>query len=1580
MSEKDPLFRLSPALYGAVQRTPSLRDEDKKAINGWAAIANIHNELKNLPTEKAVKRFGKLEPEIQDIMRKYYAGEGSNYIPELNKGILVRAKDKVVNFFGRGIEGVDAYAQFSSSPGRMLQAQTTGNEFDFGKYADYRDGERMFDKNLEKRVDDFYGPAVAKIAKAISVGKSYSEILASIDNDQEWLAWEDFYENKDDSKVAAAIKDYKNAKFSYGRGLARELGFDVKPGERGAEQKLYSFVSGTADVGAMIFLDPTLLGGKIANAIRAVRRGTMFLSRMGDAAGNQQLAKRIDDMFDEGRLGGKRVNEFWNRTGELVEKTTKGTRGERAYWASELRKYAPEMAPHLEILQQAKVFNAQSAQSFLNNAETLENILVGKPGKVGSFLPTHSYFRETKLNIRNAVRKVSGVDSAASIKKMDSVIEALEKGESAATVAEIRNIRSAGQRFGRMFEKAMMSPYIQVGPRRAESRQQIYSIARSVLPRMEANVIADAFASAPDSGTARLIVRGLFDTIADSVGVTRTGAQKADYERIVEPIFKPRYSERATIGEWERQYLRSRNLLDEQINDYNPAFRNNQESAISLDQLSETMAVADYRKLFELANNNKSTSALRSVGNFHNNRVLQAATDYWSAFNLLPRLGLRAVLDENLFHFLTMPTWAAKELIAGRIATTTYRRLSDPQRTKKGLLGLRQGKESMGIVSRAYNNAFDTLDVAAYRKLRKPEDQAKFIEQYLGDRFFTKRLLNEQERKYMATYIANYGARRLEAIGEGMSQAASADLYRAGMALVDDDFNINMNIKEVLDDLGRTFGNEFRDIARADDAFKVSFLAELNSRVDRNGKIGQLAVRYMDEPDKAIEEIASWMRTKDGQKWVKEFQNARGERIEDLNGFAGDTFLHVRKLFLNDRGEVNTALLNKVRKVENGKVKIDARLTGADIDEVFDNLPSTIKGRTLTGGRTTNYHTWLDQLINTGFRIADRQLATLSRQPVMTAYYLGYRKQFAKNQKAFIARRENALREELNAGKITQETFDKRMAHVENLAEVRYGNLASDAALNRIIGYIDNPMMRTNFAYGMRNFARYYRAQEDFYRRVIRTANLVENPEALVRLRLSMETMDHSGNFYRDENGDTYFIFPADEIMYQALNVVTGNGVGKVMPMRLTGKIKMITPSLDPDAALPTLSSPISALLVKGATSLWFVPDDFKPDIERALLGQYSEGQPLRNQIAPSAYRKAMEIWSAINAKAESPEAWSEQMLSASMKAATFRQMEGDGLNAASSPAQVEEFKYNIHQDARNIVILRNILGIVAPVSPQISQIQNLDELLLESGITSLKTVYNEIVEQEIKRGAENPYDSAYWKFAKAYPGAAVYTVSETEMDKVAQVRSTKQVAEYVLKNQSMFKKHPQGAAFLVPNVGEFDIKAYSFLKAEGFLKRKELDSFVQEIATVEEENMYYDMRKAAEERIASTPNKFAQQKYREMWEAERAAFLKERSYLQEKFSDYETNMVKERALIDLREMVNSGMYDDMAGVKEIRDVIQVFDSGRDSLSKWDYSNTGDYFRQRIKGEMLTELEKAAAGNPAAQNVVETLLKRLVDF
>jgi len=113
-------------------------------------------------------------------------------------------------------------------------------------------------------------------------------------------------------------------------------------------------------------------------------------------------------------------------------------------------------------------------------------------------------------------------------------------------------------------------------------------------------------------------------------------------------------------------------------------------------------------------------------------------------------------------------------------------------------------------------------------------------------------------------------------------------------------------------------------------------------------------------------------------------------------------------------------------------------------------------------------------------------------------------------------------------------------------------DLSEKLAVERVLAFVDNPTVRTQMAWSMRNFARFYRATEDAYRRLYRTARY--NPEALRKIALTYEGITHTGFVQRDDQGEPYFIYPGLAPVYGAMNKalsVFGLGDKFVAPMPL---------------------------------------------------------------------------------------------------------------------------------------------------------------------------------------------------------------------------------------------------------------------------------------------------------------------------------------------------------------------------------------------------------------------------------------------
>ncbi len=67
------------------------------------------------------------------------------------------------------------------------------------------------------------------------------------------------------------------------------------------------------------------------------------------------------------------------------------------------------------------------------------------------------------------------------------------------------------------------------------------------------------------------------------------------------------------------------------------------------------------------------------------------------------------------------------------------------------------------------------------------------------------------------------------------------------------------------------------------------------------------------------------------------------------------------------------------------------------------------------------------------------------------------------------------------------------------------------------------------------SFARFYRATEDFWRRAYRIGT--QQTDAIVRLRLATQGLEHSGFIYEDDEGELYFVFPGDDVIYNAVSI-----------------------------------------------------------------------------------------------------------------------------------------------------------------------------------------------------------------------------------------------------------------------------------------------------------------------------------------------------------------------------------------------------------------------------------------------------------
>jgi hypothetical protein len=349
----------------------------------------------------------------------------------------------------------------------------------------------------------------------------------------------------------------------------------------------------------------------------------------------------------------------------------------------------------------------------------------------------------------------------------------------------------------------------------------------------------------------------------------------------------------------------------------------------------------------------------------------------------------------------------------------------------------------------------------------------------------------------------------------------------------------------------------------------------------------------------------------------------------------------------------------------------------------------------------------------------------------------------------------------------------------------------------------------------MRNFARFYRAQEDFYRRAYRT--VFKNPQSIVRMRLATDALDHSGFVFQNDEptlfgaggGERYFVFPTDQILSQAISpitkILTGKDLAMPMPLEFTGKIKMLTPSLDPQAAIPAFSGPLAGITFKALEGL--LPNfmgPIKDNLLQTTLGSYAKDVSWTDVALPSNVKRFMAAFD--------QDDQDSQFASAARKSMAYYAANGQGLKpdvrdangdlTIISEQQKYDFTRMVEATAMNIVVARFFLGVFSPVAPQVGFGGDIPRYLKESGNVNFKSEFNKLVNEIAATGTDDVYNKALQQWTKINPGLLAYSVGETDANKIATVKKTKDAAAWVKDNRDIIKQYPEGSAFFIPFSG----------------------------------------------------------------------------------------------------------------------------------------------------------------------------------
>ena len=479
---------------------------------------------------------------------------------------------------------------------------------------------------------------------------------------------------------------------------------------------------------------------------------------------------------------------------------------------------------------------------------------------------------------------------------------------------------------------------------------------------------------------------------------------------------------------------------------------------------------------------------------------------------------------------------------------------------------------------------------------------------------------------------------------------------------------------------------------------------------------------------------------------------------------------------------------------------------------------------------------------NKAFEQMDRQINNLMRQKAMLVTYQRIYKEYRPLMLTYAANMEKAMLEaEPFLGKVAKE-------RALDMAEKRYTEIAMSDAAHTILKYADNPDIRSNLSVSLHTIGRFYRANEDFQRRIFRMAK--EAPlRTLYRLRLLHTGLSASGFVYDDKQGNMYVVAPTDSVLFapvsKAISAFYPDATDAFKSAQFDEvkmKLELVNPSFSQDAGQPMLSGPASAV------SIWAVKailnQDWMPQpwgnkagtaINNVGLGSVGANISIRKAIVPMFIDT---MYTMLNPNENSKELVTAFTQAASYLAAYGVMPPADGTNAKA----LKDYQDNLKIAAHSILVMRGLLGQISPATPTLQESKGVPFYYKAIGVTALRPEFYQIL-QGIKDNYpdnQDPYALATAIFIGKNPGKSVYLASRSNKNYQVLISANQNMQDWAIKNSNFVKTYGDAAYIFAPQVGKFNTNVYNWMQSQDLATLPSIDAYLANVQTSQAKAQYF--------------------------------------------------------------------------------------------------------------------------------------------
>jgi hypothetical protein len=1578
----------------------NLTSSQTEKVNALTSMYSTHVRLSNLPPRVAQVEYANLDKDKQDSMSQFF--DVTN--PETpGRGVIGQAAYIISRPIVEPIKAIFKTAGWLSDQvtrgyrvGRIAAGE--GMSLADAWQRSGANGEMVFNPDRIKKATAMYGSDRIWVAQQISAGMPQDKIIANAQNEeQKRLAFNAGREGGD-PLLDEAVAKVNAAKYSYGRDLANLLLPEDLEGKSG----IYSWLSGAADASFRIFLDPTLLLGKARKGYIATKYALDKTVGNADKVEFAFKNRGITNLWDEysktaAQLKTARASENAEKIGEVTAKLRRLNSGmTEAGVADELIRFANSDFKG--------VLDLDTAKAFLSNSERVNPLFYGQPGFSIKVSPRLSEFRKRKVDfytktsrifnlnkdssdfLRNIVfdeadaRGVTSLQAARESLMGREGIDAIEAG--IATAERIKtapkfekfSIPAINARIDNFTRKFALIPEMEVLGDFANPRSAIAfeRYARLVYGRYSSRILGDVY-KVSNIAEKRQMFIGLQSAVGELRGLRGTPGGR----RLLE-----------TLGNVGRDAVYTNRVVDAD----NPSGRIPSQSPSGFDsavyeyQLADRIAFITPDELDKFAARDGIFASI--WGAQYSGLSDKAVSTFVTGTLAGPRFPVRNAIEDYIFYLANGRgvLRSAGDIIKSRRLATRARTASEE--LNLGLInryGKKNDKEAfLGRMNAIDDNRFleynaatgkwDEVAGKTYKNTLEREEAKRqvFAEMLLRDKFSdAQRGVFGNDFDKFTYEFATYGNYNnlLEAAGEGARNLVTGNDYfsrvtklsrRKGRVI---DFEID-------GEAYKKAYNSFIEVSPISQEGKLAWAFQIAAKgKDPIGSKGMILLnKYSSDIKRGdttgfVAEMSDFL---DNTPAVRKLRDRFDRYVVDSNYTSSQhaaVILDDLKVMVGKAdGSINDDLLNKLVVLDS---KGNARVNLKDfslswLPTAAEDIPKTIVGPSFipasqSGNIISDLNTRLWDFLGDAN-------ARLSRDQIVTDAAMTIRKDL------------QGLLDDLTA----------KVGKVE--ATRRVVQLSEDLAIERVLAFVDNPAVRTQMAWSMRNFARFYRATEDAYRRLGRTIKY--NPEGLQKIALTYEGISHSGFVQRDDQGEPYFIYPGLAPVYSAMNKALnvfglGDKFVSPLPLQFGSSIRMLTPSANVDSWLPTFSGPLAGLTMKSIYGIsGFFAESTIPFIsrvgkeisltERYTIGEIGEQQTFFGAVLPGHVNRLI--------GAMDRDERDGQYASAFRKAVTYLEAGGHTPSADATPGEILNFQKQLKATITGILTTRFVMGFITPASPTTTLKSDMADWVRDNGRVNFKQVFTKLIEEYSAKENPDPVGAAMADWVKFFPDQIPYVINESEPVFQANFKTSNEAANWVEANRKLIDKYPEGASFFIPQSGTFTWESYEFLKDNGYRESKPVGEFLQEVFVSRSKQFYYSERDRYEQQLEASRTDAEKRRVKEAWDSWSKDFKATRPLLQEEFASSAANNIKRMSSYeDLKRFLqNEPIRTDAAN--KVRQMIALYESYKTQVDTVynSRSQTDIASRDLLREGTISQLKQIANTDANARSVFDVLFSNFL--